>query len=435
MSSLELEGVWKLFGQHPAVKDVHLSVADGEMVVLVGPSGCGKTTTLRIVAGLETASAGSVKIGGRDVTRVPAGRRNIGMVFQSYALYPHMSVYRNLTFGAQIRHEPKHESRERARQVAELLGLDQLLDRRPAQLSGGQRQRVALGRVLMRRPDLFLLDEPLSNLDAALRTEVREELIRLHRRVEATMMYVTHDQVEAMTMADRIGVMSGGVLMQVGTPAELYEGPRNLFVATFLGSPKLNTFAGRAEVTSDSLLFRMECGWLPLPASWRRIVEGPPGGRPLTLGVRPEDWRPVSASKSEGVAGVVDIVELLGGETIVTVAAEGAAVRWRVGGKAAVVMGTPVRLAAPAECLYLFDTLSGDALATPAGQRPVPPTYATSRGQGGRTARGEGALAQGGTGATGPVGPRHPDSSDLLCGARQVEHNQRTRTSGPTNNR
>lgn len=378
MASLELHGVWKLFGKHPAVKHVDLSVAQGEMVVLVGPSGCGKTTTLRMVAGLESVSAGSVSISGRDVTRLPAGRRNIGMVFQSYALYPHMSVYKNLMFGAQVRHEPKREAQNRAKEVAEVLEIDQLLDRRPAQLSGGQRQRVALGRVLMRRPDLFLLDEPLSNLDAALRTEVRAELIRLHRRLEATMIYVTHDQVEAMTMADRIGVMSGGVLMQVGTPAELYDAPQNLFVARFLGSPRINTFTGRAEVGANGPVFRLDRGWLPLAASWRSVVEAHAGDKQLTLGVRPEDWARASPAADEGIQGVVDIVEPLGGETIVTLDVEGTAVRWRAGARTDVSGGTPVRLTAPADRLYLFDARSGEALAAPWGATPDRPMVSVS---------------------------------------------------------
>ncbi len=374
MSSLQLQGVWKVFGRHTAVRNVHLSVAEGEMVVLVGPSGCGKTTTLRIVAGLETVSAGTVSISGRDVTRLPPGRRNIGMVFQSYALYPHMSVYRNLMFGAQIRHEPKREAQERAQDVARVLEIDQLLDRRPAQLSGGQRQRVALGRVLMRRPDLFLLDEPLSNLDAALRTEVRGELIRLHRRLEATMIYVTHDQVEAMTMADRIGVMSHGILMQLGSPEELYEAPRNIFVAGFLGSPKINTFSGRVEVAGNGPLFRLQGGWLPVPPSWRSLIEALANDQQVTLGVRPEDWRSASPSADEGIAGVVDIVEPLGGETIVTVTADASSIRWRVGGRSELSAGTSVRLTAPAHRLYLFDARTGDALATPAGQVAHAPT-------------------------------------------------------------
>ena len=380
MSSLELQGVWKVFGKHLAVRDVHLSVAEGEMVVLVGPSGCGKTTTLRIIAGLETASAGTVSISGRDVTKLPPGRRNIGMVFQSYALYPHLSVYRNLTFGAEIRHEPKRESQDRAREVARVLEIDQLLDRRPGQLSGGQRQRVALGRVLMRRPDLFLLDEPLSNLDAALRTEVRAELIRLHRRLETTMIYVTHDQVEAMTMADRIGVMSHGILMQLGTPAELYDAPRNLFVAGFLGSPKINSFAGTVETANNDLRFQLQGGWLPLPPWWRSIVDTLPHDQRVTLGVRPEDWRPASVSADEGIPGVVDIVEPLGGETFVTVAADGAVIRWRVGDRTDLSAGTPVRLTARPDHLYLFDAGSGDALVTPASQAahaPLAPLTST----------------------------------------------------------
>lgn len=294
MSGLALEAVTKHFGPYSAVRDVTLQLRDGEFFVLLGPSGCGKTTTLRIVAGLERQSSGTIRIGDRDVTELGAGKRNISMVFQSYALYPHLSVYRNLVFGPRIRHEPRQDADRRAREIAVMLGIEELLDRRPAQLSGGQRQRVALGRALLRYPDVFLLDEPLSNLDAALRAEVREELVRLHRRLRVTTVYVTHDQVEAMSMGDRIGVMFDGVLVQVGAPWEIFNDPVNLRVATFLGSPPMNTFEASIGPSRDRKSLRLLGGAITLPNSTRLPISDQGDGGcsrsgGVVAGIRPGD--------------------------------------------------------------------------------------------------------------------------------------------------
>ncbi len=244
MAAVTLEKVWRTFGPHVAVQDLSLSINDGEFLVLLGPSGCGKTTSLRMLAGLERPTSGIIKLDERIVNDVPPGDRDIGMVFQSYALYPHMTVYGNLIFGPRVRREDKNATQRALLDVAQVLGLEKLLDRRPSQLSGGQRQRVALGRALLRQPKLFLMDEPLSNLDAALRGQVRAELVRLHRTFGITTVYVTHDQVEAMTMADKIAVMFNGRLQQAGSPQDIFNNPSNLKVATFIGSPPMNILQG-----------------------------------------------------------------------------------------------------------------------------------------------------------------------------------------------
>jgi len=254
---VKFEGIWKMYGDAPAVQDLNLEIRDGEFLVFVGPSGCGKTTSLRMLGGLEVPSFGRIWLGDRDVTLVPPGQRDIAMVFQSYALYPHMSIEKNLAFGPSVRHEPKQQTEKRIQEVAEVLGIDHLLKRRPSALSGGQRQRVALGRAMIRQPQLFLLDEPLSNLDAALRVQMRIELLRLHKLLPVTTAYVTHDQVEAMTMGDRVAVFNQGQLLQIGPPDELYNCPTNLFVAGFIGSPKINLVDGElAGIDGDAVTVR-----------------------------------------------------------------------------------------------------------------------------------------------------------------------------------
>ena len=273
--------------------DVSLTVADGELLVLVGPSGCGKSTLLRCIAGLEELSRGAVLMDGVDISRAQPRDRDIAMVFQSYALYPHLTVRDNLAFGLKMRKTPKAEIKQRIADAAEMLGLGALMERRPAQLSGGQRQRVAMGRAVVRRPKVFLFDEPLSNLDAALRGQMRVELMRLHQRLDATMVYVTHDQVEAMTLADRIAVLNQGALMQVGPPGELYARPANLFVARFLGTPEMNVVDARAAQASGL------CGRLPPEVA--------------SVGVRAEDLRLAPG----GVGAQVDVVEHLGPEALV----------------------------------------------------------------------------------------------------------------------
>ena len=296
MSSLELRSIVKHFGLVEVIRDVSLACEDGEFLVLVGPSGCGKSTLLRMIAGLETATTGEVLIGGVRVNDVSAADRGCAMVFQSYALYPHMTVYANMAFGLENLGMPSGEIRPRVEKAAGLLRLDGLLDRKPTQLSGGQRQRVAIGRAIVREPKIFLFDEPLSNLDAELRVSMRSELRELHDRLSATMVYVTHDQVEAMSMADRIVVLRDGRVEQVGTPRELYERPANTFVAGFIGSPRMNLLQASA--------LRGLAGWeLPLPQGAK------------TVGVRPEHWLPAAAG--EGVALAVSGVEFLGGQSLV----------------------------------------------------------------------------------------------------------------------
>src|SRR5881409_625098 len=284
MAEVVLEHVTKRFADDVvALDDLSLEVGDGEFLILVGPSGCGKTTALRLVAGLEKPSSGFIQIGDRVVNDVTPRDRDIAMVFQNYALYPHMTVYRNLAFGLKERKTPKPEIERRVREASAILGLDQLLKRRPAQLSGGQRQRVAMGRALVREPKAFLLDEPLSNLDAKLRVQMRAELKRIHQRLGITTVYVTHDQVEAMTLGDRIVVMSGGKALQIGRPQDVYRRPANLFVAGFIGSPPMNLLRGRA---ADG---KLVVGDLTLP--WEAAT--PPD---VAVGLRPEDLVPANGS-------------------------------------------------------------------------------------------------------------------------------------------
>jgi ABC-type sugar transport system ATPase subunit len=315
MSGVRLEGVEKRFdGATPgaaAVDGVTLHVSEGEFAVLVGPSGCGKTTVLRMIAGLEVPSAGRIVINGRDVTDLPPRERDIAMVFQNYALYPHLSVRENIAFGLRMRRVDPVEAARRVDQVSEALAIGELLERRPAQLSGGQRQRVALARAIVREPTVFLFDEPLSNLDAQVRAQARGELVRLHRRLGTTMLYVTHDQVEAMTMAQRVAVMHRGRVEQVAPPLDVYRAPATLFVAGFVGSPPINRFAGR--VLADGRTQRFD-------GALRQRVAAPLAER-ATLAVRPEHLRLVPAGEGEGglAAGEVTLVECLGPETIVHV--------------------------------------------------------------------------------------------------------------------
>lgn len=323
MSEVSLVGVTKLFDNgFVALSDIHLTAHSGELMVFVGPSGCGKSTLLRIIAGLEEPTAGQVVIGGTDVTDLSPARRNIAMVFQNYALYPHMTVRKNMELGLRMRGVPKRERDVMISRAAEMLGLTELLDRRPAQLSGGQRQRVAMGRALVRDPSVFLLDEPLSNLDAKLRVQMRTEIRQLQRYLRATMVFVTHDQTEAMTMADRIAVMRHGEIQQVGAPQAVYDSPANLFVADFIGSPPMNLMQVVARRRDDGVDVTLRDGTdYPLFASaesgdtaW--IVEG----REVIVGLRPEALDVVAgstASSETGLPGTVALIEPLGGETYV----------------------------------------------------------------------------------------------------------------------
>jgi len=310
MATVTLKGIQKNYGNVQVIKGVDLSIDDREFCVFVGPSGCGKSTLLRMIAGLEEITAGELLIDGQRVNDVPPSERGLAMVFQSYALYPHMTVADNMGFSLRLAGVPKEERRAKVAEAARILHLDNLLDRKPKELSGGQRQRVAIGRAIVRKPKVFLFDEPLSNLDAALRVQMRIELARLHDELAATMIYVTHDQIEAMTMADKIVVLQGGVIEQAGTPLEVYHHPRNLFVAGFIGSPKMNFFPARVTSVADAITT------VQLSTGASLAVPVRPGrqkvGDAVTLGVRPEHMR--LAGEGE-LVGEVMVVERLGGET------------------------------------------------------------------------------------------------------------------------
>ncbi|WP_324808973.1 sn-glycerol-3-phosphate ABC transporter ATP-binding protein UgpC [Sphingomonas sp. LY29] len=305
MAGLTIDRAWKAFGITAVLNGVSLDIADGEFCVIVGASGCGKSTLLRSIAGLEQLDSGSIAIGDTRVDELPPSKRGIAMVFQSYALYPHLSVYENMAFALRLAKRSKAEVDESVRRASAILGLDELLDRKPAALSGGQRQRVAIGRAIVRQPDVFLFDEPLSNLDASLRNRMRFEFAALHRQLGTTTVYVTHDQVEAMTLADRIVVMRNGVIEQAGTPSDLYERPANRFVAGFIGSPQMNFLDGRiVERTGGRALELADGKRIDLPRAPDADI-----GAPVTLGVRPEHWR---AGDGDGIDLTARFIERLG---------------------------------------------------------------------------------------------------------------------------
>ena len=297
MTELVIENLSKSFGSLKVLEDISFKVPPGGFTIILGPSGCGKSTLLRLVAGLERPDAGRILVGGRDVTDLAPKDRDMAMVFQSYALYPHMSVQQNLAFPLQIAKVAKAEISRRVDEAAGLLGLKEMLDRKPKQLSGGQRQRVAIGRAIVRQPELFLFDEPLSNLDAKLRAGTRVELAQLHRKLKATVLYVTHDQVEAMTLGREIVLLADGVIQQIGTPRDIYERPGNLFVAGFIGSPAMNLLAGKISAQEEAAVFHCPQAELSinLPPELARLA-----GREITLGVRPEDLRPASGPLEAG---------------------------------------------------------------------------------------------------------------------------------------
>jgi len=363
MGRVAFEHVTKQFGDVTAVDDLTLDVEDREFLVLLGPSGCGKTTALRLLAGLEDPTDGTITIGERVVNDVAALDRDIAMVFQSYALYPHMTVRRNIEFPLRSRKVPEAERRELVSQAVATLGLAGLEDRRPAQLSGGQRQRVALARAIVRRPQVFLMDEPLSNLDATLRVQTRAELVELQRRLETTVVYVTHDQVEAMTMADRIAILDQGVLQQVGAPHDVYARPANLFVARFIGSPPMNTVTGTVaagvdgEDASADPVVRVPGGRFELTSAQAKLLHDQ-GLVEVVVGVRPEhtELRPDGS-----VDAVVAVVELLGHEQHVICRLEdgGLVIARQADDRTPPDIGTPVRLAAEPARLHLFDPRSG----------------------------------------------------------------------------
>ena len=372
MAEIVLAGVTKEFpGGAVAVAALDLEVADGEFLVLVGPSGSGKTTVLRMVGGLEEATAGEIRIGGRDVTGLAPRDRDIAMVFQTYALYPHMTVAENMAFGLKLRKTPKDEIGRRVEETAALLGLSDLLQRKPRALSGGQRQRVAMGRAIVREPAAFLMDEPLSNLDAKLRVQMRAEITRLHHRLRTTTLYVTHDQTEAITMADRVAVMRDGALQQLDTPAALYENPVNLFVAGFIGSPAMNVVPARLTTADGRVFASFGDHRLAVPET---VLAGRPGARPLVaaggevaLGIRPEDLEDAefaaAAGADELLEVTVDLAEPLGAETIAHFdAVPGVPFTARLSPRTTVRAGRRVKLAVDVERLHLFDPVSGESL-------------------------------------------------------------------------
>jgi len=342
------------------VHDLELLIKDGEFLVLVGPSGCGKTTALRCVAGLEEITGGAIKIGERIVNRVPSKDRNIAMVFQSYALYPHMTVFENLAFGLKLMKTPKQEIKRRVEDAAKILNLEKLLDRKPKALSGGQRQRVALGRAIVREPAAFLMDEPLSNLDAKLRVQTRAEILRLQRRLGTTTIYVTHDQVEAMTMGDRIAVMKDGYLQQVGSPPELYTRPVNKFVAAFIGSPSMNFAMVRAE---DGML-KMGSARLDLKGA-RAKTASQRQGRELEIGFRPEDLQLANGDAGGGAVrfpAKIEVIEYLGNQELLHADAEGNEIVALVPSDRKLQVGETIEFAISHEKLHLFDPETEESL-------------------------------------------------------------------------
>jgi multiple sugar transport system ATP-binding protein len=374
MARVFLDHVTKRFGEVTAVNNLTLEARDGEFLVLVGPSGCGKTTALRMIAGLEEVTAGEIYIGDRRVTDLPPRDRDIAMVFQSYALYPHMSVFDNMAFGLKLRKVPKDEIRRRVLEAARMLGIENLLDRKPRQLSGGQRQRVAVGRAIVREPKAFLFDEPLSNLDAKLRVQTRADLIRLHQRLQTTSIYVTHDQVEAMTMGTRIAVMLDGVLQQLDTPQALYDRPVNTFVAGFIGSPAMNMLRMGVSVEGETVRLHREGFAFDVPARYHAALR-PYNGQEVILGIRPEDISLQGHGPRGDIAlpARVDVIEPLGSETYLYTAVAGTSLVARVRAGADIRPDESITLYAAADKLHLFDAVSevnllyGAAARQPAG--------------------------------------------------------------------
>ncbi len=369
MANVVLEDVTKKFGNIIAVNEANLEIQDKEFVVLVGPSGCGKSTTLRMIAGLEEVTSGNIIIDDRDVTDVPPKDRDIAMVFQNYALYPHMNVYNNMAFGLKLRKFPKEDIDKRVKQAAFMLGIEQLLDRKPKQLSGGQRQRVALGRAIVREPKVFLMDEPLSNLDAKLRVQMRAELSKLHVRMQTTTIYVTHDQTEAMTMGDRIVVMRDGLIQQVGKPLEIYDNPNNVFVAGFIGSPAMNFFDDCVLTYEDdefwitSEIFKVR---LPKEKAMKISVIDQYVGKEIILGVRPEDIKDVNISpnmpEDSRFMAEVEVVEPMGSEVHLYLAQGDKLFVARVDAYTEAFEGDEIQVAFDMRKVHLFDRESEERL-------------------------------------------------------------------------
>ena len=351
MAGVSLNGIVKAYGALQVVHGIDLDVAEKEFVVLVGPSGCGKSTTLWLIAGLEETTSGIIEIGDREVNNLEPKERDIAMVFQNYAIYPHMSVKKNIAFGLRSSKMPKPDKEKRIQEVAGILDMTDLLERKPSQLSGGQRQRVAIGRAMVRDPAVFLFDEPLSNLDAQLRTQMRLEIKRLHQRVGNTIIFVTHDQVEAMTMADRIVIMKDGHIQQVGTPSEVYHQPANTFVARFIGAPSMNLLSAVAADGAVTLAGGKSISLSTSIAS---------SGRAVLIGVRPDDLHPDDINPI--ISGKVTVLEPLGPETLIYVETPSGEVIAKADGRSPPKVGETVNLGAGSEHLHVFDAGSGDAL-------------------------------------------------------------------------
>ena len=365
MASVTYDSVIKCFGDVTAVDDFSIHVEDREFLVLVGPSGCGKTTALRLLAGLEETTDGIITIGERVVNDVAPKDRDIAMVFQSYALYPHMSVFDNMAFGLKLRKVPRPEIETRVRSAAEILGIETLLGRKPKQLSGGQRQRVAVGRAIVRDPAVFLFDEPLSNLDAKLRVQTRAEISKLHQRLQATFIYVTHDQVEAMTMATRIAVMNDGLLQQIDTPQQLYDHPANLFVAGFIGSPSMNFCDAKLAQSNGDLIMDTGAFTLTVPAG-RRSAFASSIGKPIVFGIRPEDLHdphfvPPGVNQSV-IEAKVDVVERMGNEIFVYLKIGTQNIIARVDPRTNFGVGDSVQVAVNMDNMHLFEKESEQAV-------------------------------------------------------------------------
>ena len=360
MASLSLEHVTKVYPNgFEAVKDFNLNIEDKEFIIFVGPSGCGKSTTLRMIAGLEDISSGTLKIGDRVVNDVEPKDRDIAMVFQNYALYPHMTVYDNMAFGLKLRKVPKAEIDKMVRDAAKILDLEKLLDRKPKALSGGQRQRVAMGRAIVRNPKVFLMDEPLSNLDAKLRVQMRTEIAKLHQRLGTTIIYVTHDQTEAMTLGTRIVVMKDGVVQQVDTPQNLYDKPGNLFVAGFMGSPQMNFLDAEVEVQGDRASLKIAGQSIELPpAKAKKLIDGGYAGKTVTFGIRPEDVddSEMVLNTSKAVfESTINVYELLGAEVYLYFDLAEFPITARVDSRTTARPGDKVKFAFDVEKIHIFD--------------------------------------------------------------------------------
>ena len=361
MAGLSLKNVCKVYPNgFEAVKDFNLEIADQEFIIFVGPSGCGKSTTLRMIAGLEDISSGELRIGERLVNEVEPKDRDIAMVFQNYALYPHMTVYENMAFGLKLRKVPKDEIDKMVKEAAKILDLTPLLDRKPKALSGGQRQRVAMGRAIVRNPKVFLMDEPLSNLDAKLRVQMRIEIAKLHQRLGTTIIYVTHDQTEAMTLGTRIVVMKDGVIQQVDTPQNLYDRPQNLFVAGFMGSPQMNFLDAIVEVQGETAYLKVAGHAIPLPpAKSKKLIEGGYDGRSVTFGIRPEDVYDsemyVETSPMSVFESTIKVYELLGAEVYLYFDLDVFPMTARVDSRTTARPGDVVKFALDVEKIHVFD--------------------------------------------------------------------------------